>query len=87
MAEVHLPPSLLPLFAGLARTVDVDAATVGEALARLDERWPGLHARLCEPGPVPRRHIKLFVDRRPAGLDTAVAPGQRVDVITAITGG
>jgi molybdopterin converting factor small subunit len=87
MAELHLPPTLLPLFAGLDRRVDVEGATVGAALADLDKRWPGLQARLCEPGPVLRRHIKVFVDRRPAELDTALAPGQRVDVISAISGG
>jgi molybdopterin converting factor small subunit len=67
--------------------VELEAATVADALAHLDRRWPGLQARLCEPGPVLRPHIRVFVDRRPAGLDTPVGPGQRVDVITAITGG
>jgi molybdopterin converting factor small subunit len=87
MPELHLPLTLLPLFPGLAREVDVDAITVADALARLDERWPGLRDRLCEPGPVLRPHIRVFVDSRPAELDTPVAAGQRVDVLTAISGG
>jgi hypothetical protein len=45
--------------------VRVEAATVEAAFARLDDRWPGLHDRLCEPGPVLRRHIKVYVDGRP----------------------
>ena len=87
MAELFLPSTLPTLFAGLPRRLDVDAATVDEALARLDERWPGLRERLCEPGPALRRHIHVYVDRERADLDTALEARSRVDVITAITGG
>ena len=87
MAELHLPGTLPPLFAGLPRTLDVDAATVGEALERLEERWPGLRDRLCEPGPALRTHIHVYVDRERAQLETALEPRSRVDVITAISGG
>ena len=87
MAELYLPSTLPSLFAGLPRRLDVDAATVDEVLDRLDEQWPGLRDRLCEPGPVLRHHIHVYVDRERAGLDTALAPRSRVDVITAISGG
>jgi molybdopterin converting factor small subunit len=87
MAEVHLPKSLLPLFAGLDAIVTADGATVGESLLALDERWPGLMDRLCEPGPQLRPHIKVFVDREPAELATPVGVDDRIDVLTAITGG
>jgi molybdopterin converting factor small subunit len=87
MAELYLPSTLPPLFAGLPRRLDVEAATVDEVLNRLDERWPGLRDRLCEPGPVLRHHIHVYVDRERAGLDTALESRSRVDVITAISGG
>jgi sulfur-carrier protein len=87
MAELHLPSTLPPLFAGLPRRLDVDAATVDEALDRLEERWPGLRDRLCEPGPELRRHIHVYVDRERAQLDTALEARSRVDVIAAISGG
>ena len=87
MADVHLPSTLPPLFPGLERRLDVDAATVREAIDRLNERYPGLRDRLCEPGPELRRHINVYVDRERAGLDTALEPGSRVDVIAAISGG
>jgi molybdopterin synthase sulfur carrier subunit len=87
MAELHLPATLLALFAGLPREVEVDARTVGEAIECLDERWPGVRDRLCEPGPTLRRHINVFVDRERAALDTALDAGARVDVIAAISGG
>jgi sulfur-carrier protein len=87
MAEVRLPTTLPPLFPGLPRKLEVDAATVQDAIDRLDERWPGLRDRLCEPGPALRPHINVYVDRERAGLDTALAGGSRVDVIAAISGG
>jgi molybdopterin converting factor small subunit len=87
MAEVHLPKTLLPLFAGLERIVTVDADTVAGAIDVLDARHPGLRDRLCEPGPVLRRHIAVFVEQQRSGLDTALSPGTRVDVVAAITGG
>lgn len=87
MAELYLPSTLSPLFAGLPRRLEVDAGTVAEALDRLEERWPGFRDRLCEPGPALRRHIHVYVDRERAGLDTALEARSRVDVIAAISGG
>jgi molybdopterin converting factor small subunit len=87
MAELHLPSTLSPLFAGLPRRLEVDASTVGEALDELEARWPGFRDRLCEPGPALRRHIHVYVDRQRAGLDTALESRSRVDVIAAISGG
>ena len=87
MADVRLPPTLPSLYADLPRRLEVDATTVNDVIDRLDERWPGLRDRLCEPGPALRTHINVYVDRERAGLDTALEPGSRVDVIAAISGG
>jgi molybdopterin converting factor small subunit len=87
MADLHLPGTLRPLFTDLPRRVDVDAGTVGEAIERLDLQWPGLRDRLCEPGPLLRRHIHVYVDQERATLDTPLEVQSRVDVIAAISGG
>lgn len=93
MPEVHLPPTLPPLFPGLPRQLELDAASVGEALRQLDERWPGLRARVCEPAGdgsgavVLRPHVRAFVDGERAELDTPLAGAARLDVIAAISGG
>ena len=87
MCDVHLPSTLKPLFAGLPRHLDVEAATVADAIAELDRRWPGLRDRLCEPGPALRKHIHVYVDGDRGDLATPVADGARLDVIAAISGG
>jgi sulfur-carrier protein len=87
MADLHLPGTLTPLFTGLPRRMDVDAATVGEVIEQLDQQWPGLRDRLCEPGPSLRTHIHVYVDRERATLATPIEPRARVDVIAAISGG
>jgi sulfur-carrier protein len=86
MADVHLPATLPPLFEGLPRRLDVEAASVGEAIAALDARWPGLRDRICDGGAL-RPHIRMFVDGERAELATPLAPGARLDVIAAISGG
>jgi len=87
MAQVQLPSTLTPLFDGLPRRVEIDAATVAEALAELEHRWPGLRDRLCEPGPALRHHIHVYVDQERAELETRLEPRSRVHVVAAISGG
>ena len=87
MADLHLPGTLPPLFPGLPRHLSVEAATVGEALDRLNADYPGLRDRLVEPGADLRSHIHVYVEGERAALDTPLTDGTRVDVITAISGG
>ena len=87
MADVHLPTTLLPLFPGLTRRVDVAAGTVLGAIDELEAQWPGLRDRLVAEGPVLRNHIHVYVDGERAGLDSPVAERSRLDVIAAISGG
>ncbi len=87
MAHVRLPGTLTPLFAGLPRRLDVEAATVLGAIDQLEAQWPGLRDRLVGEGPALRSHIHAYVDGERAGLETPVAEGSRLDVIAAISGG
>jgi molybdopterin converting factor small subunit len=87
MAEVNLPRTLMPLFPELPRHMAVDAPTVAAAITELNQEWPGLSDRLCEPGPALRPHIHVYVDGERAMLDTPLEARSRVDVITAISGG
>lgn len=84
--RVVLPDELVRLFPGCERRVEVEAANVGEAIAALDARWPGMRDRLCEPGPRLRRRINVFVRGRRATLASSLSPGDEIVVMTAIIG-
>ena len=87
MATVILPRSLVSLIPGTQRSTEVDAATVAEAIDRLDERTPGLRNRVVDAGPIVRTHINVFVDALPADLDTPLRPDSTVHIIPAVSGG
>jgi molybdopterin synthase sulfur carrier subunit len=84
---VVLPRILVNLFPGSLQEVEVSASSVREAIEALDARWPGMRDRLCDSRPAIRRHINVFVDGDKAALDTALAPGTEVIIMTAISGG
>ncbi len=90
MATVHLPRSLVTLFADPPpRTLELTAVTLGDLVKMLEEGWPGMRDRLCETGPTRiREHINVFVDgERERELDTTLGPGAVVHVIPAVAGG
>jgi sulfur-carrier protein len=87
MADVRLPTTLAPLFPGMPRKLDVQAATVSDVIDHLERDWPGIRDRLCEPGPTLRPHIHVYVNSERAEIDTPVREQSRVDVIAAISGG
>ena len=87
MAQVYLPRSLLTLFPTAERHPIVEAATVDELIGRLDARWPGMRARLCDAGPTIREHINVFVDGERATLATPLEPASVVHIIPAVSGG
>jgi molybdopterin converting factor small subunit len=87
MATIILPRSLVSLFPGADRRASVPAATVAEAIDRLDALWPGMRDRVCDAGPSIREHINVFVDGERATLDTPLTAGSVVHVIPAVAGG
>ena len=87
VATVYLPASLVTLFPGAPRRLNVEAATVAALVDALNARWPGLRDRLCAPGPSIRQHINVFVDGERATLATALKPESVVHVIPAVSGG
>ena len=87
MATIILPRSLIALFPAAPRRCEVDAATVAEAIDRLDELVPGMRNRIVDSGPVIREHIKVFVDGAPATLDGALRTDSTLHVIPAVSGG
>ena len=62
MSQRVIIPTLLRRFTDNADAVEVDAATVRDILDRLDERYPGFRARVCEETGELRRFINIYVD-------------------------
>jgi len=89
MAQIRIPPVLRPDAAG-NRTVDVDAATVREALTTLVSLHPALESRLLEGDGVPS-YLNIFVNgddiRLLGGLDTAVVAESTILLLPAVAGG
>lgn len=88
--SVRIPTQLRQLTGG-AGEVAVDATTVREALASLDELHPGIGERLLDESGALRRFVNLFLAdedvRFLEGLDTPVTSGQTLSVVPAVAGG
>ena len=84
---VKLPAVLIDLFPGAPRSLEVAATDVREMVDALDRNWPGMRDRICDSRPAIRKHMNVFVDGERAALDTPLAPGSEVFVLTAISGG
>lgn len=84
---VMLPPALVKLFPGCLREVEMPVSSVRQMIDALEARWPGMRDRLCDSTPRIRRHINIFVAGERATLQTRLAPGAEIVVMTAISGG
>ncbi len=71
-----------------ASQVDANGTTIAEVFADLERRYPGLRFRVINEQDQLREHIKVFINQEIApNLNAAVAPGDQVRIITAISGG
>jgi sulfur-carrier protein len=66
---------------------ELAGATVLELLRSLEAAHPSARGWIVDERGRIRRHINVFVDGEPGDERTAVAPGARVDVLPAISGG
>ena len=68
-----------------------EGGTVGEALAHLTARHPGLHRLVWRPGGAFNEQLVAFRNRDNVddldGMDTSVTDGDEIMLITAVEGG
>jgi ferredoxin-nitrite reductase len=86
---VRVPGPVLPLVNGEDR-VDVQAATVGEALAAVAARFPAFGATVLPGGKVAEAFLVAIGDDDIRGLDglaTPVQPDQDIIIVMAMSGG
>jgi MoaD family protein len=90
MITVFIPGVLRACCAG-ARELTLSAATVRAALEQLERSHPPLYRSVCDETGAVRRHVNLFVNidniRDGAGLDTALASGDIITIMPAVSGG
>ncbi|HVH46581.1 MAG TPA: MoaD/ThiS family protein [Labilithrix sp.] len=83
-------PAALRTLTGGADEVKGTGGTVGEVIADLDARHPGLKDRLIDEKGV-RRFINIYVGeedvRFTGGLGTELKSGDQISIIPAIAGG
>jgi len=91
MSQKVIIPTLLRRLTDNADAVEVDATTVRDILDRLDERYPGFRARVCEETGELRRFINIYVDGEDVrfldNLATAVPERAEISIVPAIAGG
>ncbi|HKQ07764.1 MAG TPA: ubiquitin-like small modifier protein 1 [Blastocatellia bacterium] len=91
MSQKVIIPTLLRRLTDNADAVEVDAATVRDILDRLDERYPGFRARVCEETGELRRFINIYVDGEDVrfldNLATTVPERAEISIVPAIAGG
>ena len=82
---VKIPTPLRPVTSGQAE-IQVEGATVGEVLRKLDGQFKGFGDRVMDGAQV-RRFINVFVNEDQATLETPVKAGDTISILPSIAGG
>jgi molybdopterin converting factor small subunit len=86
MASVCVHGPLRKLAGGHAEH-QLEGATVVELLRDLETRYPDVSGWILDERGQIRRHINVFVGGERGREETEVGPGDRIEVLPAITGG
>jgi molybdopterin converting factor small subunit len=71
-----------------AAWVEAHGATLGEVLADLDRRYPGIRFRMVDEQDRLRRHMRFFVKGEPiVDLAAPLAPEDELLIVQALSGG
>ncbi|MCS6286317.1 MAG: MoaD/ThiS family protein [Nitrospira sp.] len=84
---VHIP-SALRSYTAQRGDIELDASTLADALAQLDDRFPGLRFRIITEQDTVRPHIRLFVNEQQAfDLQTPLRREDELYIVLALSGG
>mgnify|MGYP005865559273 CR=1 FL=1 len=88
--SVRIPTPLRQMTGG-ERTVEVDGGTLEQCLNALEERYPGIKARLVDDRGELRQYVIVYVNgedvRFLQGVRTPVQEGDEVSIVPAVAGG
>ena len=84
-------PTPLRRFTDGNDAVDVDAATIAEALSALEVAHPGIKARICDDSGALKRFVNVYYQEEDIrfldNVDTAIDDGSEISIVPAIAGG
>ncbi len=87
---VHVPAPLRKCCSGASK-IALPVTDLRAMLEELERRHPEFHRSICDETGAVRRHINIFVNtqhmRDCNGLDTSLAEGDEVTIMTAVSGG
>jgi molybdopterin converting factor small subunit len=89
MPQVKIPPPYRGTTQGRA-AVAADGSTVGDCLKNLAQGYPGLGELLQDPMGAVHSFVTVFVNGdeiERSALDTRVADGDEIEILTAVAGG
>jgi molybdopterin synthase sulfur carrier subunit len=90
MKKVRIPTPLRKL-TNNEELVEVKAATIGEVIAELQSRYPGIQERLVDEKGEVRRFVNVYVNEEDIRFlnnqQTALKDGDEISIIPAIAGG
>lgn len=90
MISIQIPTALRK-FTDNQGSVDVDGATVGEALKNLAEKFPDVGKNILDENGTPRNFVNIYLGeddvRSLNGVDTEVSDGQELLLVPSIAGG
>lgn len=88
--KVRIPTPLRKL-TNNEEVVDVQATTIGEAIAELQTRYPGIGERLLDESGGVRRFVNVYVNEEDIRFlqnqQTPLKDGDEISIIPAIAGG
>ena len=71
-----------------AGMVEAEGATVGEVLADLDRRYPGVRFRMIDEQDRMRPHMRFFVNgEQTFDLNRALRASDEIQIVQALSGG
>ena len=90
MAQIRIPSPLRKLTNDL-EMVKTEAATLSEAIDKLEGEYPGIKERICDEAGEIRRFVNIYVNGEDVrfldNVNTKLSSNDEVSIVPAVAGG
>ncbi|MBI4496993.1 MAG: MoaD/ThiS family protein [Chloroflexi bacterium] len=87
---VRIPTPLRAIVRG-QEAVQLAGSSLADAIAELEQQYPGIRERLCDETGELRRFVNIYVNGEDVrflnGLSTSLKSGDEVSIVPAVAGG